>query len=65
MGSSYLNTDICNFESTQKDERRSQSADSLKAYRKPRAFKKSVLFHFQSPLTKEQLNLSRKTSTKP
>jgi len=33
--SSYLNTDICKFESPQKDESRSQSADSLKVYSKP------------------------------
>ena len=35
---SYLNTDICKFESPQKDESKAQSADSSKAYRKPRAF---------------------------
>jgi len=33
-----LNTDICKFESPQKDESKAQSADSSKAYRKPRAF---------------------------
>jgi len=32
---SYLNTDICKFESSQRDENIPQSADSLKAYRKP------------------------------
>jgi len=34
----YLNIDMCKFESPQRDESRSQSADSSKAYRKPRAF---------------------------
>jgi len=29
---------MCKFESLQKDEIRAQSADSSKAYRKPRAF---------------------------
>jgi len=29
---------MCKFESSQKDESRAQSADSLKAYRKPIAF---------------------------
>jgi len=32
-----LNADMCKFESSQKDESRAQSADSSKAYRKPRA----------------------------
>jgi len=37
---SCFNTDMCKFESSQKDESRAQSADSSKAYRKPsRAFK--------------------------
>ena len=36
--SSYLNTDMCNFESSQKDESRAQSADSSKAYSTPTAF---------------------------
>jgi len=33
-----LNTDMRKFESSQKDESRSQLADSSKAYRKRRAF---------------------------
>jgi len=33
----YFNIDMCKFESSQKDESRAQSADSSKAYRKPRA----------------------------
>jgi len=35
---SYLNTDRYKFESSQKDESRTQSADSSKTYRKARAF---------------------------
>ena len=35
--STYLNTDISKFESSQKDESRAMSADSLKAYWKPKA----------------------------
>ena len=35
---SYLNTDMCKFEISQKDESRPQSADSSKACRKPIAF---------------------------
>jgi len=31
----YYNTDMCKFESSQKDETRLQSADSSNAYRKP------------------------------
>ena len=38
LESSYLNTDSCKFESSQKDESRAQSADSSKTYSKPRAF---------------------------
>jgi len=34
-----LNTDMCNFESSQKDESRVQPAASSQAYTKPRAFK--------------------------
>jgi len=37
MESSYLNTDMCRFESSQNDKSRAQSADSTKAYSKPRA----------------------------
>ena len=33
-----MNTDMCKFELSQKDESRAQSADSSKAYEKPRAF---------------------------
>jgi len=33
-----LNTDMCKRESFQKDESRTQSADSSKAYRKPKGF---------------------------
>jgi len=36
--SSYLYTDMCKFESSQKDESRAQSADSSKAYTQRRAF---------------------------
>jgi len=35
---SYSNKDMCEFESSQKDESRAQSADSLKDCSKPRAF---------------------------
>jgi len=35
---SYLKTDMCRFESLQKDESRALYAGSLKAYRKPRGF---------------------------
>jgi len=38
MENSYLKTDMCKFESSQKDENRAHSADSSKAYRKPRTF---------------------------
>jgi len=31
---SYLNTDVCKFEPSQKDESRAQSADSSKVYSK-------------------------------
>jgi len=34
---SYWNTDMCKFESSQKYESRAQSADSSKAFSKPRA----------------------------
>jgi len=34
----YLNTDMFKFGSSQQDESRTQSADSTKAYRNPRAF---------------------------
>jgi len=33
-----LNTDICKFKAPQKDESKAQTADSSKAYRKPRPF---------------------------
>jgi len=36
--STYLNRDMCKFESSQKDESRWQSTDSSKAYRKTSAF---------------------------
>jgi len=40
---------MCKFESSQKDESRAQSADSSKAYRKPRAFNCSfIALHFQT-----------------
>jgi len=35
---SYLNIDTCKFESSQKNESRTQSANASKVYRKPRAF---------------------------
>jgi len=35
--SSYLDIDMCKFESSQKDESKAQSADSSKAFSKPRA----------------------------
>jgi len=38
----YLNKDMCKFESSQKDESRWQSTDSLKAYRNTSAFKCST-----------------------
>jgi len=41
---SYLNIDMCKFESSQKDESRAQSADSSKAYRKHITF--NCLRHF-------------------
>ena len=37
--STYLNRDMCKFESSQKDESRWQSTDSSKAYRNISAFK--------------------------
>jgi len=39
MKSTYLNRDMCKFESSQKDESRWQLTDSLKAYRNTSAFK--------------------------
>jgi len=33
---------MCKFESSQKDESRGQSADSSKAYRKPKAFNRPL-----------------------
>ena len=39
MESTYLNSDMCKFESSQKDESRWQSTDSSKAYRNTSAFK--------------------------
>ena len=39
MESTYLNRDMCKFESWQKDESRWQSTDSSKAYRNISAFK--------------------------
>ena len=36
--STYLSIDMCKFESSQKDESRTQSSDSSEAYRKPSAF---------------------------
>jgi len=38
LETSYLNTDMSKFESSQQDESRAQSADSSKAYSRPRAF---------------------------
>jgi len=38
VGGGYLNTDMCKFESSRKDESRTQSADSSKAYSKLEAF---------------------------
>ena len=35
---SYLNTDICKFESSQKEEIRVMSADYLEVHSKPKAF---------------------------
>jgi len=42
--STYLNRDMCKFESSQKDESRWQSTDSSKAYRNTSAFKLQVYF---------------------
>ena len=39
MESTYLNRDMCKFESSQKDESRWQSTDSSKAFRNTSAFK--------------------------
>jgi len=39
VGSTYLDIDMCKFESSQKDESRAQSADFWKAYRKPCSYK--------------------------
>jgi len=47
--STYLNTDMSKFESLQKDVSRAQSADSSKAYRKPRAFN----YHSSLQVSKE------------
>jgi len=41
--STYLNRDMCKFESSQKDESRWQSTDSSKAYRNTSGFKSYVL----------------------
>jgi len=38
VDTSYLNTDMCKFESSQKVKSRAQSAGSLKVCRKPWAF---------------------------
>jgi len=47
--STYLNKDMCKFESSQKDESRWQSTDSSKAYRNTSAFKyQHGLSHFES-----------------
>jgi len=46
MESTYLNSDMCKFESLQKDESRWQSTDSLKAYRNTSALKCSWILHF-------------------
>ena len=47
--STYLNRDMCKFESSQKDESRWQSTDSSKAYRNISAFKwiSTLLHHAQ------------------
>jgi len=42
----YLNADMRKFETSQKEESRAQSADSFKAYRKPRAFNCSLFAFF-------------------
>jgi len=39
--STYLNRDMCKFQSSQKDESRWQSTDSSKAYRNISAFKRN------------------------
>jgi len=39
MEGTYLNMDMCEFESSQEDESRAQSTDSSKAYRNTSAFK--------------------------
>jgi len=46
-----LNTDMCKFELSQKDESRAQSADSSKAYSKLRAYRTKA--SLQSSETKE------------
>ena len=52
MESTYLNRDMCKFDSPQKDESRWQSTDSSKAYRNTRAFKCSLFnaVYNQEPL---------------
>ena len=61
---SYLNTDMRKFETSQKEERRAQSADSSKAYRKPsRAFNCSLFARFlifQTGENRMQLNCRMK-----
>ena len=49
--STYLNRDMCKFESTQKDESSWQSTDSSKAYRNISAFKHAhiVMLYFAFP----------------
>ena len=49
--STYLNRDMCEFESSQKDESRWHSTDSSKAYRNTSAFKLIWLSNMEHPCT--------------
>ena len=52
--STYLNRDMCKFESSQKDESRRQSTDSSKAYRNTSAFK-CLITHLRSSIGNERM----------
>ena len=58
--STYLNRDMCKFESSQKDESRWQSTDSSKAYRNTSAFKYFILDHnFWTRSSKKSIKISK------
>jgi len=61
--STYLNRDMCKFESSQKDENRWQSTDSSKAYRNTSAFKMLALLHLQVTNTIQKSSCSSRALT--